>query len=78
MAKRKQSTLWWCELCHASGVLRPDRHAGVHEVVYDIERHHDLHDAAVLQGCTFQINSVRVQQVSALSEAAAVVREGQE
>lgn len=63
MAKRgREQQAWWCEQCHASGLIEP-RLKWVSDVMRAIKDGHEEHALALTYGCTFDIERVRVQLV---------------
>lgn len=65
MSVKTDSTIWWCERCHASGVLDAMSQASVYEAFERLTAAHNEHELARLHGCPFQTASVRVKPVDA-------------
>jgi hypothetical protein len=54
-------TIWWCEHCHASGLLRVGEREDVYTVVHLLEQAHDNHELAKHKACLFRTGRVRVE-----------------
>lgn len=57
-------TLWWCERCHASGVIDYLKNESVYTVLELLASDHDEHRVAAISDCTFATGVVRVSQVT--------------
>lgn len=55
-----ETTVWWCERCHASGLESLDG-LGVYDAVLRLEDSHNRHALAQRIGCVFSTSTVRVQ-----------------
>ncbi len=59
-------TLWWCEACHASGLM-PLAGLDVYSAVQRLSEAHDQHDIAQWLKCSFSTTQVRVQELPVFS-----------
>lgn len=56
------STKWWCEHCHASGVIHYEKQAGIYEVIDLLRCAHNQH-ALAEHDC--DLSKVRVELIAA-------------
>lgn len=57
-------TIWWCERCHASGIVTYAPSVGAWEVTETIAAHHAVTQIAKLSRCTSSSEKLRVQHVN--------------
>jgi len=55
------NTVWWCDLCRASGVIQHQPHVGVFEIVELLHANHDQTPIAQLNNCHFDPQKVHVE-----------------
>lgn len=69
MSKKKGTsvvgeTKWWCEKCHASGVIEHDGRDSVYDVLHLLTHVHENHRLAQLESCEFETRRVRVEPIN--------------